>query len=258
MVIFPAAIWGMCGVVGLKVLIVWPDWRRLFQDGTVDRYAAIFGSVMEGRIPSAYFEASLPGAFAILATGLAIGLAGLLVAFVALLAMFPLFGFVIFASSSAEALHKAEREKTATISNASDVGYTASELSRRGSQTFAPRLVVVRVASSIWHQTVSALASVSVATIVDLSEPTENLMWEITELVRLGGHDRCIFIIDHARLDDAGNFRDGGAGFAANLAILVGDGDVLGYRTDRAGMRRFARALYGRLLDLPPRKLSSN
>jgi hypothetical protein len=130
------------------------------------------------------------------------------------------------------------------------VGSTASELSRRGSQTFAPRLVVVRVASSIWHQTVSALASVAVATIVDLSEPTENLMWEITELVRLGGHDRCIFIVDHARLDDAGNFK-AGAGFAANLDILVGDRDVLAYRTDRAGMRRFARALYGRLLDLP-------
>lgn len=253
MVIFPGAIWGMCAVVVLQVLIVWPDWRRLFEDGTVDRYAGIFGSVMEGRIPSAYFELSLPGAFAILATGLAIGLAGLLIAFVILLAMLPLFGFVIFATSSAEALHKAEREKTATISKASDVAYTASELSRRGSQTFAPRLVVVRVASAIWHQTVSALASVAVATIVDLSEPTENLMWEISELVRLGGHDRCIFIVDHARLDDAGNVRDGAAGFAANLKILVGDRDVLAYRTDGTGMRRFARALYGRLLDLPSR-----
>lgn len=257
LIILPGAIWGMCGVVALQVLIVWPDWRRLLQDGTVDRYAAIFSSVMEGRIPSAYFEFSLPGAFAILATGLAVGLAGLLIAFVVLLAMFPLFGFVLFATSSAEALHKAEQQKTATISKPSDVGETASELSQRGSQTFAPRLVVVRVAASIWHQTVSALASVAVATIVDLSEPTENLLWEIGELVRLGGHDRCIFIVDHARLDDAGNFRDGGAGFAANLAILVGNRDVLAYRTDRAGMRRFARALYGLLLDLPAPERSS-
>jgi hypothetical protein len=251
MIVFPAAIWGICGVVALQVLMVWPDWRRLLTDGTVDRYTAIYATLMEGRIPSAYFDASLPGAFAILGTAVALGLAGLLIIMVTLLAMFPLIGFVMFAASAAEALRKAEQEKTATISNASDVAYTASELSRRGSQTFAPRLVVVRVASSIWHQTVSALASVAVATIVDLSEPTENLMWEISELVRLGGHDRCIFIIDHGRLDDAGNFRDGGAGFAANLKILVGDCDVLAYRTDRAGMRRFARALYGRLLDLP-------
>lgn len=256
MIVFPWAIWGMCGVVGLQVLMVWPDWRRLFTDGTVDRYTAIFSAVMDGRIPSAYFEPSLPGAFAVLATGLMLGLAGLLIIFVTLLAMFPLFGFVMFATSSAEALRKAEREKTATINTAQEVGPLASELSRLGSQTFAPRLVVVRVASSIWHQTVSALASVAVATIVDLSEPTANLMWEIGELVRLGGHDRCIFIVDHARLDDAGNFRDGAAGFAANLTLLVGDADVLAYRTDRSGMRRFARALYGRLLELPVRDLS--
>ena len=136
------------------------------------------------------------------------------------------------------------------------LGPEPAELSRLGGQTFAPRLVVVRVALGIWHQTVSSLASVAIATIVDLSEPTENLMWEISELTRLGGHDRCIFIVDHARLDETGNFRDGGAGFAANLKILIGDGDVLAYRTDRAGMRRFARALYGRLLDLPARELS--
>ncbi len=116
MIVFPGAIWGMCGVVALQVLMVWPDWRRLFTDGTVDRYTAIFETVMEGRIPSAYFELSLPGAFAVLATGVALGLAGLLIIFVTLLAMFPLFGFVMFATSSAEALRKAEQEKTATIS----------------------------------------------------------------------------------------------------------------------------------------------
>lgn len=251
MIVFPGAIWGMCGVVALQVLMVWPDWRRLFTDGTVDRYTAIFETVMEGRIPSAYFEPSLPGAFAVLATGVALGLAGLLIIFVTLLAMFPLFGFVMFATSAAEALRKAEQEKTATISQSSEVADMASELSRRGSQTFAPRLVVVRVASSVWHQTVSALASVAVATIVDLSEPTENLVWEITELMRLHGQDRCIFIVDHSRIakDDTLDLDDA-VGLEARVIRLVGDREVLAYTTDRAGMRRFARALYGRLVDL--------
>ena len=251
MIVFPGAIWGMCGVVALQVLMVWPDWRRLFTDGTVDRYTAIFETVMEGRIPSAYFEPSLPGAFAVLATGVALGLAGLLIIFVTLLAMFPLFGFVMFATSAAEALRKAEQEKTATISQSSEVADMASELSRRGSQTFAPRLVVVRVASSVWHQTVSALASVAVATIVDLSEPTENLVWEITELMRLHGQDRCIFIVDHSRIaKDETLDLDDAVGLEARVIRLVGDREVLAYTTDRAGMRRFARALYGRLVDL--------
>ena len=127
----------------------------------------------------------------------------------------------------------------------------ASELSRRGSQTFAPRLVVVRVASSVWHQTVSALASVAVATIVDLSEPTENLVWEITELMRLHGQDRCIFIVDHSRIaEDETLDLDDAVGLEARVIRLVGDREVLAYTTDRAGMRRFARALYGRLVDL--------
>jgi hypothetical protein len=250
--ILPWSIWGMCAVVALQVLVVWPDWRQLLEDGTVDRYTVVFASVMERRLPIRYVDLSLPGAFALLATGLVLGLAGLLVMFVALLAMIPLFGFVILATSSAEAVRKAEQQKQATISQAHEVTSLARELSVRGSQTFAPRLIVVRVAPGIWHETVSALVAAAAATIVDVSEPTENLVWELTELKRLGGHDRCIFIVDHARLDDAGNFRPGAAGgFAANLAILIGERPVLAYTTDRAGMRRFARALHGQLLDLP-------
>jgi len=250
--VFPWSIWGMCAVVALQVLVVWPNWVRLFDDGTVDRYAAIFRSVMSGRIPFDYFEFSLSGAFAVLATGLALGLAGLLVIMVTLLAVLLFFPVVMLAASSAEAVRKAEQEKTATITRSSDVARMATELSRRGTRMFAPRLIVVRVATSIWQQTVSALASVSAATIVDISEPTDNLAWELRELDRLDIEDRCIFIVDHARIAENPTLGSD-AGFQSPIAKLVGDREVLAYATDRAGMRRFARALHGKLLDLPPR-----
>jgi len=35
------------------------------------------------------------------------------------------------------------------------------------------------------------------------------------------------------------------------IAAVIGDRPVLAYTTDRKGMRRFTRALYGMLLDVP-------
>ena len=177
--------------------------------------------------------------------------------FVTLLTSIPLFGFVILATSSAEAVRKAEQEKTATISQPHDIARVAAELSRRGSQTFAPRLIVVRVATSIWQQAVGGLARMASATIIDISEPTDNLAWEIQELDRLDIEDRCIFIVDHARIAENPTL-GADAGFQSLMAKAVGDREVLAYTTDRAGMRRFARALHGRLLDLPARPASSN
>ena len=246
------SIWGICAVLGLEVLRVVPDWQRLLEDGTVNRYAAIFGSVMEGRLPVAYFAFSLSGAFAVLMTGAAVAAIGLLATFVILLAMFPLFGFVIFATSSADALRKAEQEKTATISESHQIAHMVSDLSRRGSQTFAPRLMVVRVASHIWQATVSALAAKASATIVDISDPSDNLAWEIQELDRVGGDARCVFIVDHARVTERATLGFQTDAADERVAALVGEREVLAYTTDRAGMRRFARALHGRLLDVPP------
>jgi hypothetical protein len=106
------AIWG---VVAMQALMVAPNWRRLVEDGTLDRYVKIYASIMERRIPWAYFEPSLSGAFAVLGTAAAFAFVGLLVLMAALLALFPLFGIVMVASSSADALKKAEGEKKQTL-----------------------------------------------------------------------------------------------------------------------------------------------
>jgi hypothetical protein len=254
MVVFPWAIWGMGGILILQALSVAPDWNRLLSDGTVDRYAAIFTSVMERRIPSEYFEFSLSGAFAVLATVFGFAFAGLMICFGVLLAMLPLFGFMIFASSSAEALRKAEREKSITLRQIEDIGPMVSRLSQLGQQTFAPRLVVARVAGGIWQKTVTALSSVASAVIIDVSEPTFNLAWEVSEIDRLDVENRCIFIADHARITRSEDLTNSTSSNIRYIASQIGDRDVLAYSTDRAGMRRFARALHGMLLDIPNRE----
>jgi hypothetical protein len=114
--------------------------------------------------------------------------------------------------------------------------------------------MVLRVATSVWQETVSALADVASATIIDISEPTENVAWELEELQRLGGHERCIFIGDRARIGQWPSAQEGlGSGsLEERVATLIGARPVLAYTADRKGMRRFARALHGMLLDAQP------
>lgn len=260
MVGFQWTISAMWGVVAIQAALIayTGNWRRALTDGTIEPYVRIFASVMERRIPWNYFDFTLPGAFAILATGAAFLFVGLIAVFVTLLASLPLIGVVVFASSSAEALNKAEAAKTARITGPSDIHNAVTDISHRGHETFAPRLVVLRVASAIWQPTVSALASAASATIIDISELTENLAWELGELGRLGGLDRSIFIAESDRIapwiDGKSDERD--HPLQPRIAAVIGDRPVLAYTTDRRGMRRFARALYGMLLDVPDVRVS--
>jgi hypothetical protein len=220
-------------------------------DGTVDRYARIFSSVMERRIPVEYFALTLPGAFAILASAGAFLFVGLIALMAALIAMLPMIGIISFASSSAEALHKAEAAKTARITDLSHIPDAVHDISHRGRETFAPRLVVLRVASAVWQPTVSALASVASATIFDISELTENLAWEVAELQQRGALDRCIFIAEADRITPWADAGSAATSLQSRVAAAIDGRPVLAYATNRRGMRRFTRALYGMLLDVP-------
>ena len=109
---------------------------------------------------------------------------------------------------------------------------------------------VLRVASSVWQQTVSRMASVASVPLIDVSEPTENVLWEIDALTARFG-SRCVVIGHHDRVSRLA--APPGSGPSAGslderLARLLDGREVLAYTTDRRGMRRFARALRGTLL----------
>ena len=66
--------------------------------------------------------------------------------------------------------------------------------SERQSRTvFGARLAVLTVSSAIWQETVTGIAELCAIPLIDISEPTENVLWEVEELVRRFG-DRCVFI----------------------------------------------------------------
>jgi hypothetical protein len=93
---------------------------------------------------------------------------------------------------------------------------------------------------------VHRLADFSAAIVIDISDPTENLLWEVESLKsRLG--DRFIVIGDYHRIAE---FAYGGSdqlSAEARLATTLDGQSVLAYTHDRRGMDRFARALRDRL-----------
>ncbi len=200
-------------------------------------------------MPVGYFAPTLSGLFAIFATGLALSLIGLLVVMVVLLLTFPLAGVLILATSSAQALRKAEASKTQSIARSGEISDTVQRLGEQGRQTFAPRLVVVRVATPVWQQTVTSLTRIAAASIIDISDPSEHLLWELGELERLSP-GRWIAIGEHARVQRWTESPGAADTFDARFAQRLGSRSILAYTTDRRGMRRFARALLGMLLDI--------
>jgi hypothetical protein len=104
----------------------------------------------------------------------------------------------------------------------------------------------------VWQQAVTQLASVGSLTIIDVSEPSENLLWEIEELAgRLG--PRCVFVAHHeriARLTERSADATPADPLAARLLRCLDGREVLAYDTDPAATRRFARALQAKLLDV--------
>jgi hypothetical protein len=111
--------------------------------------------------------------------------------------------------------------------------------------------VVLRVASSVWRQTVSRFASVSSVALIDVSEPTENLVWEIEELT-MRSRTKCVFICQHARAEQMTSSLSAGP-FDRHVARLLELEEILAYTTDRRGRRRFARALRGKLMSMATR-----
>jgi hypothetical protein len=91
-------------------------------------------------------------------------------------------------------------------------------------------------------------AAVSSAPLLDLSDVSENVLWEIEELTRMFGA-RCLLVGRHDRVARFAAAETPQAGSLDERLLRLLDGhEVLAYTTDRRGMRRFARALRARLL----------
>lgn len=151
----------------------------------------------------------------------------------------------LFTWGSGRAVERAERSKVREITGEADVGPVTRGLMRHSRRLFAPRLAVVRVATPVWQRVVRELAEAATVALVDVSEPTENLLWEVETLERDASAAR-VLVGRRDRLEELAAGGEGETG--RRLARLLDGQRALAYAgEDRRSLRRFAKALRGRL-----------
>ena len=253
---FPFIVLAMWGVVALRLALPAIEFARTGVTSAeswitaVEPFFEIMGSVFEGQPPLDEVGPTLPGVFAVLAMAAAVSFMALMVTMAALLLAFPLSTMLFFLSSSADSVREAERSKAITVASVGEIRQAADAIAQRSQKVFGPRLVVIRVASHVWRVAVSELAARSWLPLVDISEPTENVLWELEELVKRFG-DKCVVIGQYERVAVLAGVQSGERAPTAverRLADLLDGREVLAYTTDPKGLRRFARALRGELL----------
>jgi hypothetical protein len=103
----------------------------------------------------------------------------------------------------------------------------------------APQITIAQVADAVWREAVSAVAAESPAALIDISEPTEHLEWEIAHLRETGR--AFVFIAERERLQ---SWMAASDDRRARVREWVGEDAVLVYGAgSRAEGRRFRRQL---------------
>jgi hypothetical protein len=199
---------------------------------------------------------SLGAPFRALLIGLAVGAAAAVVFVVVILIYVATIPIWAWYSSVSDAVQAAERSKTLKVYDAADVYTRATEVAKWRRKVFSPRLIVLTVDSQVWQLTVYAMAYVSAVPLIDVSEPTENLVWEIDTLRDRFG-ERCVFV---GNIDRFGRFTGGEApalsGSVTERAdALIANETILAYGANDPSGKRFARALRTMLQDRARRTL---
>ena len=250
MQLFPYTVLAMWAVLAIQALLVRDDWRAFLEDGRADQYMDAFAALIELRLPFYAVAPTLPGLFAALGIVAALAFLVLGATFVALLLAFPFAAVIFFIAEATGAVRAAENARTAVVRSSEDITSLTVGIEASRRRVFAPRLLVLRVAHDIWQPTVARLAEGATAVLLDVSEPTENVLWELRTL-RTRPHVPLVVV---AQLDAARSFLPAGSPPAgsqvARVAALLDGRDVLAYTTSGGGLRRFARALHRKLLSL--------
>jgi hypothetical protein len=136
-------------------------------------------------------------------------------------------------------LREAEQAKVTTVVSVDGAHRTAHALRGQARKIFSPRLMVLHVANAVWRPTVTTVADVASIVVIDVSEPTENLLWEIAEVER-DPETACVLVgnADRLRLLTSSD-----KPLERQLAALLDGQTILAYETTEKGLRRFGRAL---------------
>ncbi len=213
----------------------------------------VVSTVLSGRMPVERIGFHPPGVFAAIVIAVGWTVHSLVdVVTAAPVALAAAVVVLLVVGAPARAVIAAENAKLRHIMAPGHITEAVKALAAGRSDIFGPRLVVLRVATPIWREAVRRFAAEASVALVDVSEPSEHLVWEVAELmgkpaircVFIGHHEDVLRLAAPAVADEAGRWH-------RELAALLEWEEILAYTTDGAGMRRFARALRNRLMSPP-------
>ena len=236
--------WGLGRWLSLAALaaVVFLAARWWFGGGVEDLVSGIFDDART----SAEESGANPIAAAIgaLIVGLLVGLVVLGVILVLIFGAISTLGVATVASWRADrAVRRAEGAKALVIADAAAIAPTVGRVLGGARAIQAPRLVVLKVADAVWRDVVHRLAAEADVALVDVSDPTEYLVWEVATLQRDDVRARPLLVGLRDRVEALA--APGGDTAAAQLRERLRGGEVLVYDDpdDRRAMRRFARSL---------------
>ncbi|MDP9222760.1 MAG: hypothetical protein M3P18_02700, partial [Actinomycetota bacterium] len=111
--------------------------------------------------------------------------------------------YVLAVSRAGELMESAQHSG---LTQRSDIGRVVAQISRSSHRGVSARLWVLRVAGYMWRDVVAALAVRSERILIDVSQPSDNVLWEIehltpelaTRCVFVGRHDRVSWLAEDA------------------------------------------------------------
>jgi hypothetical protein len=191
---------------------------------------------------SASFSDTTAGVVFRILVAVAVVAGGLLLAgFALVLLQIVVVPVAMVGSSVARAVRDAEGAKALEVPNQRKIVAARDRARRLSRKVFSPRLMVLRVDSAIWQQTVDGVGYVAHVPLIDVSDATDNVNWEIERMTSRFG-PRCVFIGEHSRLVYLTT--PAAADSPAHRVQQLLDGHtVLAYTADDAGSRRFVGAL---------------
>jgi hypothetical protein len=159
-------------------------------------------------------------------------LAGLVVGIAARVLLMPWMSF-------SSALRQAEKAKVTRVDSLDRRHDVAHDVRRQARRVFSPRLIVLHVANEVWRPIVKSFAEIASVVLIDVSVLTENLLWEIAEVVH--DPDTACVLVGHA--EGLRDLEVIDTPLERQLVELLDGRTILAYETSEQGMQQFARAL---------------
>lgn len=149
--------------------------------------------------------------------------------------------FTTAAAGIAESIRSADRSKVVRIRDRAAVQRARRLIAEQTRKVISARLFVLRVDTAVWRDTVTEFGTDAAVPLIDITEPTEHILWEIDRMRERFGRG-CVFVGQYERLGHLYVIPEPGS-ITERLQQRLDDCEILAYRTSRRGARQFTNAL---------------